>query len=293
METLLIEANFRKKLFTTQGEMILDVQFSIKKGELVSIYGPSGVGKTTILRILAGLTDADEGEVIVDGETWFNSLKKINLQARKRPVGYMFQDYALFPNMSIKENLKFAQTEQDPKHIDELLTLFDLKELQNRKPTMLSGGQQQRVALARALARKPKLLLLDEPLSAIDPAFRTKLQNEILEIQRQYGITTLLVSHDLPEVFKLSKRVIMLEAGKIVKQGDPFEVLGSKRTSGKVQFMAEVLKVESEDILKVLTLLSGISLVKVAVRDDDEQQYQPGDKVVIITKAFNPVIQKI
>ncbi|MDA3930611.1 MAG: ABC transporter ATP-binding protein [Prolixibacteraceae bacterium] len=293
METLLIEANFRKKLFTTQGEMILDVQFSIKKGELVSIYGPSGVGKTTILRILAGLTDADEGEVIVDGETWFNSLKKINLQARKRPVGYMFQDYALFPNMSIKENLKFAQTEQDPKHIDELLTLFDLKELQNRKPTMLSGGQQQRVALARALARKPKLLLLDEPLSAIDPAFRTKLQNEILEIQRQYGITTLLVSHDLPEVFKLSKRVIMLEAGKIVKQGDPFEVLGSKRTSGKVQFMAEVLKVESEDILKVLTLLSGNSLVKVAVRDDDEQQYQPGDKVVIITKAFNPVIQKI
>jgi molybdate transport system ATP-binding protein len=261
METLLIEANFRKKLFTTQGEMILDVQFSIKKGELVSIYGPSGVGKTTILRILAGLTDADEGEVIVDGETWFNSLKKINLQARKRPVGYMFQDYALFPNMSIKENLKFAQTEQDPKHIDELLTLFDLKELQNRKPTMLSGGQQQRVALARALA--------------------------------QYGITSLLVSHDLPEVFKLSKRVIMLEAGKIVKQGDPFEVLGSKRTSGKVQFMAEVLKVESEDILKVLTLLSGNSLVKVAVRDDDEQQYQPGDKVVIITKAFNPVIQKI
>ena len=291
METLLIEATIKKKLFTADGEMLLDVNFTIENGELVSLFGPSGVGKTTNLRILAGLTNADEGKIKVDGETWYDSTQKINLPARKRPVGYMFQDYALFPNMTIKENLKFAQAEPDKQHIQELLELFDLKELRNRKPSMLSGGQQQRVALARALARKPKILMLDEPLSAIDPTFRIKLQNEILEMHRRYGVTTLLVSHDLPEVFKLSNRVIMLDAGKIVRQGNPFEVLGSKRTSGKVQFMAEVLKVESEDIVKVLTLLSGNSLVKVAVRDD--QDFQPGDKVVIITKAFNPVIQKI
>lgn len=205
----------------------------------------------------------------------------------------MFQDYALFPNMSIKENLKFAQPIPDKAQITQLLELFDLKELRSRKPSMLSGGQQQRVALARALARKPKLLMLDEPLSAIDPELRTKLQDEILAIHKQFGITTLLVSHDLPEVFKLSNRVIMLDAGKIVNQGDPYEVLGAKRTSGKVQFMAEVLKVEEEDIVKILTLLSGNSLVKVVVRDDDDQQYKIGDKVMIITKAFNPVIQKI
>lgn len=291
METILIEASIKKKLFTANGELLLDVNFTVEAGELVALYGPSGVGKTTILRILAGLTDADEGYIKVDNEIWYDSTKKINLPARKRPVGYMFQDYALFPNMSINENLKFAQPEPDKKHIDELLELFDLKELRHRKPTMLSGGQQQRVALARALARKPKILMLDEPLSAIDPSFRVKLQNEILEMHRHYGVTTLLVSHDLPEVFKLSNRVIMLDAGKIAAQGNPFDVLGSKRTSGKVQFMAEVLKVETEDIVKVLSLLSGNSLVKVAVRDD--QQFEPGDKVVIITKAFNPVIQKI
>lgn len=291
METVLIEASLKKKLFTANGELLLDVNITIENGELVSLFGPSGVGKTTILRILAGLTDADEGNIKVDGEIWYDSTKKINLPARKRPVGYMFQDYALFPNMTIKENLKFAQAEPDKQHIKELLELFDLKELRNRKPSMLSGGQQQRVALARALARKPKILMLDEPLSAVDPSFRVKLQNEILEMHRRYGVTTLLVSHDLPEVFKLSNRVLMLDAGKIVKQGNPFDVLGSKRTSGKVQFMAEVLKVENEDIVKVLTLLSGNSLVKVAVCDD--QDFQPGDKVVIITKAFNPVIQKI
>lgn len=293
METILIEADIRKKLFTAQGEMMLDVQFKVGSGEMISLFGASGVGKTTILRILAGLTDADEGFIRVDGEVWFDSAQKINLPVQKRKVGYMFQDYALFPNMSIKENLKYAQPEQDKKHIVELLDMFDLRALKNRKPSMLSGGQQQRVALARALARKPKILMLDEPLSAIDPSFRAKLQDEILEIHKHYGITTLLVSHDLPEVFKLSNRVMMLEAGKIVKHGDPFDVLGSKRTSGKVQFMAEVLRVEDEDIVKVLTLLSGNSLVKVAVRDDDEQQYHPGDKVFIITKAFNPVIQKI
>lgn len=293
METILIEADIKKKLFTANGEMMLDVSFKVEAGEMVSIFGASGVGKTTILRILAGLTDPDEGYIKVDNEVWFDSENGINIPTRKRRVGYMFQDYALFPNMSIKENLKFAQPIPDKAQITQLLELFDLKELRSRKPSMLSGGQQQRVALARALARKPKLLMLDEPLSAIDPELRTKLQDEILAIHKQFGITTLLVSHDLPEVFKLSNRVIMLDAGKIVNQGDPYEVLGAKRTSGKVQFMAEVLKVEEEDIVKILTLLSGNSLVKVVVRDDDDQQYKIGDKVMIITKAFNPVIQKI
>lgn len=291
METILIEASIKKRLFTANGVMDLDVQMQVRRGEMLSLYGPSGVGKTTILRILSGLTEADEGYIKVDGELWFDAEKKINLPVRKRPVGYMFQDYALFPNMSIRENLNYAQPEKNEEHIRELLELFELKALQDRKPSMLSGGQQQRVALARALARKPKILMLDEPLSAIDPAFRSKLQNEILEIQRAFNVTTILVSHDLPEVFKLSNRVIVLDKGKILKDGNPYDVLGSKRTSGKVQFMAEVLKVEIEDIVKVLTLLSGNSLVKVAVCDD--QDFQAGDKVVIITKAFNPVIQKI
>lgn len=293
METILIKADFRKKLFTSHGEMMLDLSFEIKTGEMLSLFGPSGVGKTTVLRILAGLTDPDEGLIEVEGQRWFDSAANFSLPARKRPVGYMFQDYALFPNMSIEENLKFAQPQNDPQHIDVLLQLFALDELRHRKPSMLSGGQQQRVALARALARQPKLMMLDEPLSAIDPELRSKLQDEILEIHRRYNITTLLVSHDLPEVFKLSKRVIVLDSGKIVRDGNPFDVLGSRLTSGKVQFIAEVLKVETEDLVKVLTLLSGNNVVKVAVCENEEEHYEPGDKVAIIAKAFNPVIQKL
>ena len=293
MEAILIEAAFKKKLYTAHGELLLDVAIKVENGEMVSLYGPSGVGKTTILRILAGLTNADEGYIKVDNEVWFDSSAKVNLPVSKRPVGYMFQDYALFPNMSIKENLKYAQPKPDAKHICELLELFDLVTLKDRKPDMLSGGQQQRVALARALARKPKILMLDEPLSAIDPEFRVKLQDEILDMHRRFSITTLLVCHDLPEVFKLSRKVIVLENGKIIKKGSPYKVFGDKKISGKVQFVAEVMRIEDEDIVKVLTLLTGNTLVKVAVCDNDDQHYNPGDKVLIVSKAFNPVIQKI
>jgi molybdate transport system ATP-binding protein len=293
METVLIEASFRKKLFTETGVLTLDVNFAVQQGEMLSLFGPSGVGKTTILRILAGLTEADEGFLRVGNDVWFDSAKKINLPARKRPVGYMFQDYALFPNMTVRENLRFAQPAHDIRHLEELLELFDLTTLQHRKPDVLSGGQRQRVALARALARKPEILLLDEPLSAIDPQFRAKLQDEILEMHRRFGVTTLLVSHDLPEVFKLCSRVLMLEAGKIVKQGNPYNLFGENKISGKVQLMAEVLRVEKEDIVGILTLMAGNTLMKVAVCDQELQNYRVGDKVVIISKAFNPVIRKI
>lgn len=293
METILIKADIRKKLFTANGELMLDVQLEVAAGELLSLFGPSGVGKTTILRILAGLTDADEGFIQVADKVWFDSSKGINMPARKRKVGYMFQDYALFPNMTIRENLKFAQPEPNKKRVDELLDLFDLVTLADRKPAMLSGGQQQRVALARAIAREPEILLLDEPLSAIDPSLRSKLQDEILEMHRRFGLTAILVSHDLPEVFKLSQRTIVLDAGQIAKEGNPFDVFGESKISGKVQFMAEVLHVEKEDIINIVTLLSGNSLVKVAVSDTENQNYKPGDKVVLISKAFNPLIQKI
>lgn len=293
METILIEADIRKKLFTANGELLLNVKFKVALGELISLFGPSGVGKTTILRILAGLTDPDEGSIRVGEEVWFDSSKKINLPARLRKVGYMFQDYALFPNMTIVENLRFAQPKPDMGKIEDLLELFDLKQLANRKPSMLSGGQQQRVALARSMAREPQILLLDEPLSAIDPLLRSKLQDDILEMHKRFGITTILVSHDLPEVFKLSQRTIVLEGGVIKREGNPLDVFGDSKISGKVQFMAEVLHVEREDIVDVLTLLAGNNLVKVVSCDSENQQFKPGDKVMLITKAFNPMIKKL
>ncbi len=288
-----IELSVKKKLFTATGEFPFTADLGIASGEMVSFFGPSGVGKTTMLRIIAGLTDADEGFVRVGGETWFDSTDGTNLPPRRRKVGFVFQEYALFPNMSVRENLRFAQPKTDRRHIDELLDIFELSNLQHRKPGFLSGGQNQRVAVARALARKPDLLLLDEPLSALDHEMRNTLQGEILEVHRLWGITTILVSHDLPEIFKLCNRVIAFRDGRVVDDGNPYDVFGRSKISGKLQFVAEVLKVENEDIVDVLTLLIGNSPVKVAVCNNRQETFVPGDRALVVSKAFNPIIQKL
>ncbi len=288
-----IELNISKKLCTSSGEFILKADLAIKGNELVAFFGPSGVGKTTLLRIIAGLTDADEGYLKVDGRTWFDSVSRINLSPQKRKVGFVFQNYALFPNMSVLENIRFAQSKQDKKYLCELLEILGLEKLKNRKPAMLSGGQQQRVALARALARKPDILLLDEPLSALDQEMRTVLQNEIMQVHNRWNITSILVSHDLPEVFRLCSRVIVLKNGKVTGDGNPFDIFNRNKISGKVRFVAEVLKVEQEEVINILTLLIGNSPVKVAVCNDDAVNYAPGDHVLVVSKAFNPIIQKL
>lgn len=288
-----IELSIEKKLFTATGEFALKAELGIDNGEVVSFFGPSGVGKTTMLRIIAGLTDADRGYLKVGGRVWFDSAKGTNLPPQKRKVGLVFQDYALFPNMTIRENMEYAQPEQDKKHIDELLEIFELTVLQHRKPGQLSGGQKQRVALARAMARKPEILLLDEPLSALDQQMRSNLQDEILNIHRLWGITTILVSHDLPEVFKLCSRVINFEDGRITDDGNPYDIFGRSKISGKLQFAAEIIKVEPQGTITILTLLIGNSPVQVAACTNKNESYSPGDRVMVISKAFNPIIQKI
>ncbi|HOP39846.1 MAG TPA: ATP-binding cassette domain-containing protein [Geobacteraceae bacterium] len=239
-----IELSIKKKLFTASGEFTFKADLNIDRGEIVSFFGPSGVGKTTLLRIIAGLTEADEGFVRVDGQTWFDSATGTNLPPGRRKVGFVFQDYALFPNMSVRENLLFAQPKVDKRHVDELLDIFELTKLQHRRPGFLSGGQNQRVALARALARKPELLLLDEPLSALDNEMRNTLQDEILEIHRLWGITTILVSHDLPEVFKLCNRVITFHNGSVSDDGNPYDIFAKSKISGKLQLVGEVLNID-------------------------------------------------
>jgi len=288
-----IELSVRKKLFTATGEFPFAADLSIGSGEMVSFFGPSGVGKTTMLRIIVGLTDADDGFLRVGGEPWFDSADGTNLPPRRRKVGFVFQDYALFPNMSVRENLRFAQPKADRRHVDELLDIFGLSSLQHRKPGFLSGGQNQRVAMARALARKPDLLLLDEPLSALDMEMRNTLQDEILEVHRLWGITTILVSHDLPEIFKLCSRVIEFRDGRVVDDGNPYDIFGRSRISGKLQFVSEVLKVEKEDTVDVLTLLIGNSPVKIAVCNNRQEPFVPGDRALVVSKAFNPIIQKL
>lgn len=290
----MIALSIQKKLSAPSGEMNLDVQCKIEQGQLVTLYGKSGAGKTSTLRILAGLLEADSGKINVHNETWLDSQNGISLTPQQRKVGFVFQDYALFPNMTVKENLKFAlQKNQSQQIISELIELIELGQLQHRKPTTLSGGQQQRVALARALVQKPQLLLLDEPLSALDLEMRNKLQQYLLQVHNEYGLTTILISHDVSEILKLSNEILVIDNGKIIQQGSPIEVFTKKEVSGKFQFTGEIVGMEKQDFIYILAILIGKDLVKVVADEGEAKLLNIGDKVLVASKAFNPIIKKI
>lgn len=290
----MIQAKIKKHLHGASGEFELDVDLQIAEGELIALFGPSGVGKTTLLRCLAGLDQPEQGSLTVNGEIWLNSAAHINLPPQQRRVGYVFQDYALFPNMTVRGNLEFALRQGSAKQrVDELLALMDIGELQHRKPDTLSGGQKQRVALARALAAAPRLLLLDEPFSALDAEMRSRLQDEVLKLQRHFGITTIIVSHDVGEVYKLASRVLLMAAGKLLAHGSPDQVFSEGKTSGKFRFTGEILAIESMDVMCSLTVLVGNQIVRVVAMPDEASALQTGDRVMLVSKAFNPMVLKL
>jgi len=216
----MIEIDIYKKLHGSRGDMDLDVQLNIPKGAFISLMGESGSGKTTLLRILAGLEKA-EGSITVEGMPWLQKEKMLSPQ--QRGIGFVFQDYALFENMSVEENLLFVN--KDKILVQKLLEMTELDRLASRNVKGLSGGQKQRVSLCRAMMNRPNLLLMDEPLSALDPAMRTKLQDEILDLHKVFETTTIMVSHDTDVSYRLSDRIVVLDHGKIVADGAPEEVL--------------------------------------------------------------------
>jgi molybdate transport system ATP-binding protein len=287
----MIEVNIEKTLIGSQGKFLLKVNFIMKKYEFLSIFGKSGSGKTTFLRMIAGLEKPDKGLIKVDDTIYFDSEKKINLPPQKRKVGVVFQNYALFPNMTVYENLAFAMKKEDKQKILEMLEKIELLELKDRYPSTLSGGQQQRVALARALIRDPEILLLDEPLSALDYEIRLKLQDEIKKIHRDYKLSTIFISHDRPEVFKLADRVILLENGKVIKQGTPRDVFIKQEISGKFSFFGIVIDIKLSDLAKILTVDINGNLVEVVYTD--KKDISIGDEVLISAKAFSPIVKKI
>jgi len=223
-----LSISITKAMLTSEGKTNLEVDAQISGNELLCLFGHSGAGKTTILRILAGLTKPDKGRIVFNDTVWFDSDRKINLPPQERNVGYMFQDYALFPNMTVEKNISFAQKEKNKEEVDKLMELFDLQILKNQHPAKLSGGQKQRVALARALAAKPNVLLLDEPLSALDYDMRLALQHEIKKAHDLLNTVTLMVSHDLQEVYHLASSVIVLKNGAVINQGKPTDVFAFK-----------------------------------------------------------------
>lgn len=294
MENDVIFIDVEKRMLTANGPMNLAVRASIPSGELIALFGESGAGKTTLLRILAGLVTPDKGLIKFGSTVWFESEKKINIPPQNRNISLMFQDYALFPNMTVEQNIQFAQPEKDYSKVNELLALFGMSEFRKRKPTSLSGGQKQRVALARALARKPQLLLLDEPLSALDAEMRTTLQDEIVQAHQLLGVTTILVSHDLNEVFRLSTQVFCIENGSITRTGKPEEVFSDNSISGKVQITGQIARIEKQDTINIVTVISGNNqIIKVIAFDNDLENLRIGDQVMVFSKAFNPIITRL
>ncbi len=290
----MIHLYLEKKLTAENGEMQLNINIDIEQGNFITIYGNSGAGKTSILRMLAGLLRPEKGSIIVNQKTWFDSNKKVNLPPQQRKLGFVFQNYSLFPNMTIKENLLFALDKgQDKQIVNELISIIELGDLQDRKPEKLSGGQMQRVALARALVRKPEILVLDEPLSALDTTMRTKLQDYILRLHQQFHLTTILVSHDPGEVIKMSDQIFVLENGRIIKEGKPIDVFTTKKVSGKFQFSGQIIQIEKQDVICIITILIEGSLVKIVAEETETKELNVGDKVLVASKAFNPIVQKI
>lgn len=220
--------------------IINDFSLSIANGEFITILGPSGCGKTTILRLIAGFESADTGKIILDGQDI------TNLPAEQRPVNTVFQSYALFPHMTVFENVAFGlkmqkvPTNEITQRVLETLRMVQLEQLADRKPAQLSGGQQQRVAIARAVVNKPKVLLLDESLSALDYNLRKQMQNELKALQRQLGITFIFVTHDQEEALSMSDRIIVLRDGKLEQDGSPREIYENPRNLFVAQFIGEI-----------------------------------------------------
>jgi ABC-type Fe3+/spermidine/putrescine transport system ATPase subunit len=216
-----------------------DVSLDFADGQIFGLLGPSGSGKTTLLRCIAGFLHADRGHVMIGGQP----VEKVPVE--KREIGMMFQSYALFPNMSVAENIAFGlkvrrvEAAEISQRVGEALELVQLHRLERRRPHELSGGQRQRVALARAIVTRPRVLLLDEPLSALDKALRLEMQVELRRIQRDVGITTIFVTHDQEEALTLSDQIGILKAGRLVQSGPPRELYHAPLDRFTASFLGE------------------------------------------------------
>lgn len=207
----MIEIQIKHQIFTSSGNKFLEVNEQISEGSFVHVSGDSGIGKTTFFRILSGLITPDSGFIQVNGKTLLDTSNKFHLPPQKRNVSMMFQNYALFPNMTVRQNLVFAQKENNSMLIDDLLESFHLKNFQNILPSKLSGGQQQRVALARTLVQKADLILLDEPLSAVDITMRKLMLNNIIQLTKNNGSTCFIISHNEKEFENVSKDTLKIK----------------------------------------------------------------------------------
>ncbi len=283
----MLELDIHKQLQGSKGEMSLDVQLTIKEHDFIALSGQSGSGKTTLLRILAGLEEAS-GSILMGDKIWLN--ERTNLPAQKRGIGFVFQDYALFANMSVEQNLLYVK--KDKSLANHLLELTHLSELKDRLPSTLSGGQKQRVSLCRALMNRPRLLLMDEPLSALDPTMRTQLQEDILRLHKEFGTTTVMVSHDPSEIYRLANRIFVLDQGKIIQEGTAKELFLKAHGSQKFSLRGELLEIIKADVINIAVVAIGQQIVEVVLDEKEAKSLKVGESVQVNTKAFAPSLSQ-
>ncbi|GFO84618.1 MULTISPECIES: ABC transporter ATP-binding protein [Anaerostipes] len=229
------------------GTTVLDgINLDIQDGEIVSILGPSGCGKTTLLNLILGITEADSGKIIYNGEDM------TNIPMEKRGFNIVFQDYALFPNLNVYKNITYGLKNKPDistkEEVEDLIDLLGLREHLTKKIEQLSGGQKQRVALARTMVMKPKILLLDEPLSALDGVIKESIKDRIKTIAKEYHLTTIIVTHDPEEALTLSDRVMIVNEGKIAQFGNPDEIIHKPSGEFVEKFILNQLRIKRNNI---------------------------------------------
>ena len=277
-----------------------DVSFEVEGQDLVVLLGPSGCGKTTLLRCIAGLERPDSGEIVIDGQVVFSSTKRISLPPNKRPISMIFQSYALWPHMTVRQNIGYPLTSRHFKaaavraRVDELLVMIGLSDLGEQYPGQISGGQQQRVALARALAPDPKVLLFDEPLSNVDALVRQHLRLELIEMQRSLGFCGLYVTHDQTEAMEVGKKIAVLDSGRIVDIDTPKRVyqypvsLGTAKFIGSCNLWPGTVARRADGRLLVTT---SVREVTVGIHGKEDPA-EVGDQVTVLSRPENLRIQR-
>lgn len=295
--------NLKKDLHTFS----MEIGFSAKE-EMTVLFGPSGAGKSLLLNMLCGIVRPDEGFIIINENEVYNSIADINIPIRERNMGHLFQEYALFPHMTIYDNIAYGinhlSKNRVKSKVEELLYLMRLSGMENRLPHELSGGQKQRAALARTLATDPKILLLDEPFSALDYQVREKLRQDLLMIHQRYPITTVFVTHDLEEAFVMGEKIAIINNGRLEQFGTREEVFYKPRTKNVAKFLGarnifsgsiasvhgSTVIIENPDIGKVM-----------ALADPETSQFSSGEKVtfgirpeeIMIIRPDRPIDKRI
>lgn len=276
-------------------DIITDLDLTINHGEFLTILGPSGCGKTTVLRLIAGLEDVDDGRVILDGDDI------THVPAENRCVNTVFQSYALFPHMTVLDNVAFGLRMQKRPEAEiiprahEALRMVQLEEFAQRRPHQLSGGQQQRVAIARAVVNKPKVLLLDESLSALDYKLRKQMQNELKALQRKLGITFIFVTHDQEEALTMSDRIVVMRDGKIEQDGTPREIYEEPKNLFVASFIGEINIFDAEVLHRVgeHRVRANVEGRECNIYVNAEMDVQAGDKLNVLLRPEDVRVEEI